>query len=124
MNGTSLLVDTNIVLYLLGGDITIAEVLDGKHIYISEISELELLSYSKFDSNQLKEVESFLGEIVIIEMNETIKKEVIQLRRKHKVKLPDAIIASTAIYLNMPLLSADKGFEKIEELNFLKYELG
>lgn len=124
MNGTSLLVDTNIVLYLLGGDITIAEVLDGKHIYISEISELELLSYSKFDSTQLKEVESFLGEIVIIEMNETIKKEVIQLRRKHKVKLPDAIIASTAIYLNMPLLSADKGFEKIEELNFLKYELG
>lgn len=124
MNGTSLLVDTNIVLYLLGGDITIAEVLDGKHIYISEISELELLSYSKFDSKQLKEVESFLGEIVIIEMNETIKKEVIQLRRKHKVKLPDAIIASTAIYLNMPLLSADKGFEKIEELNFLKYELG
>lgn len=124
MNGTSLLVDTNIVLYLLGGDITIAEVLDGKHIYLSEISELELLSYSKFDSTQLKEVESFLGEIVIIEMNETIKKEVIQLRRKHKVKLPDAIIASTAIYLNMPLLSADKGFEKIEELNFLKYELG
>ena len=57
-------------------------------------------------------------------MNGTIKKEVIQLRRKHKVKLPDAIIASTAIYLNMPLLSADKGFEKIEELNFLKYELG
>lgn len=117
------MVDTNIVLYLLGGDITIAEVLDGKHIYLSEISELELLSYSKFDSTQLKEVESFLGEIVIIEMNDAIKKEVIQLRRKYKIKLPDAIIASTAMYLNMPLLSADKGFEKIEELSFLKYEL-
>lgn len=47
MNGNKVFVDTNIILYLLGGDSTIAELLNGKQIYISFITQLELLSYSK-----------------------------------------------------------------------------
>lgn len=43
MSGNSLLIDTNIALYLLNGDNTIAELLDGKDVYLSFISELELL---------------------------------------------------------------------------------
>jgi hypothetical protein len=44
MNGNSLLIDTNIALYLFNGDTTLSFVLDGKKIYISFITELELLS--------------------------------------------------------------------------------
>ncbi|MEZ4826972.1 MAG: PIN domain-containing protein [Bacteroidia bacterium] len=69
----------------------------------------------------MKEVESFLSDVFIVEMNSSIKKIVIQLRRKYRIKLPDSIIAGTSIYLGMPLVSADKGFERIEELSFLKY---
>jgi predicted nucleic acid-binding protein len=47
MNGNKVFVDTNIILYLLSGDITLAELLNGKQIYISFITQLELLSYSK-----------------------------------------------------------------------------
>lgn len=42
MNGNNLLVDTNIVIYLLSGDKTIADLLDKKKIYISFITEIEL----------------------------------------------------------------------------------
>jgi hypothetical protein len=41
----NILIDTNIALYLLGGDSRIAEVLEGETVYVSFISELELLGY-------------------------------------------------------------------------------
>lgn len=45
MNGNSLVLDTNIVLYLLSGDQTIGEFLEGKQGYLSIITELELIGY-------------------------------------------------------------------------------
>ncbi|MBO5690919.1 MAG: PIN domain-containing protein, partial [Spirochaetaceae bacterium] len=37
--------------------------------------------------------------------------------RFYKIKLPDAIVAATAISYNVPLLTADKEFNKIKGLN-------
>ena len=37
--------------------------------------------------------------------------------KKYGIKLPDAIIAATAIKNNLPLLTADKGFKRVSELN-------
>lgn len=45
MNGNKLFLDTNIILYLLNGDLTLAELLNQKQLYISDITELELLAY-------------------------------------------------------------------------------
>jgi len=45
MNGNKLFLDTNIVLYLLNGDETLAELLNEKQLYISVITELELLAF-------------------------------------------------------------------------------
>jgi len=38
------------------------------------------------------------------------------------VKLPDAIVAATAIYLDLPLLTADMGFNKIPHLKLILLE--
>ncbi|MCR5456443.1 MAG: PIN domain-containing protein [Bacteroidales bacterium] len=38
------------------------------------------------------------------------------MRRTYGTKLPDAIVAATAIECNVPLITADKGFRKIKEL--------
>ena len=38
-------IDSNIVLYLLGGDETLVKLLDGKELYLSFITELEVLGY-------------------------------------------------------------------------------
>lgn len=43
MNGNSILVDTNIILFLLGGDKTIVPLLQDKKIFVSFITQLELL---------------------------------------------------------------------------------
>lgn len=46
MNGTEFLVDTNILIYLQNGVEGIDSILDGRNIYVSFITEMEVLSYS------------------------------------------------------------------------------
>jgi predicted nucleic acid-binding protein len=47
------------------------------------------------------------------------KNEVISLRRKYSLKLPDAIIAATAITKKLTLFSGDDIFHRVKELNFI-----
>jgi predicted nucleic acid-binding protein len=41
MSGNKLFLDTNIILYLLNGDETVAEFINGKQLFISFITQLE-----------------------------------------------------------------------------------
>lgn len=122
MNGNNIFLDTNIVLYLLSGDETLADLLDGKSIYLSFITELELLGYKEISSEELKKVEGFLNSVSIVDINSEIKKITIGLRKNYKVKLPDALIAASSYYLNFPLITADRELSKISELNIFQYE--
>ncbi len=123
MNGNNnLLLDTNIVLYLLSGDKTIATLLNDKDVYISFITEMELLSYKKLTTSEETKIKNFLSDIFIIEMNSAIKMKAIQIRKNNALKLPDSIIAATAEHLNLPLLTSDEGFKKISSLINLYYQ--
>lgn len=119
MNGNSYLLDTNTVLYLLSGKQEVADVIAEKELFVSFISELELLGYKSISENDKVVIENFLGECTIIDINRIIKKNTIEIRKKYGVKLPDAIIAATAQYLEIPLVTSDKGFSKIEEIKLL-----
>lgn len=122
MNGDRILIDTNTAIYLLNGDQTLARLLDQKSIYISFVSQLELLGFSGISEENEALILEMIDSCVVIDINNSIKREVIQLRRKYSIKLPDSIIAATAIYFDLPLLTADRGFAKIEELNLMLYE--
>jgi predicted nucleic acid-binding protein len=43
----------------------------------------------------------------------------IELRQQIKIKTPDAIIAATSQYLQIPLVTADKGFKNILGLELI-----
>lgn len=45
MSGKEILADTNILLYLLNGNDTLMQLLHGKIIYVSFITELELIGF-------------------------------------------------------------------------------
>jgi predicted nucleic acid-binding protein len=51
-----------------------------------------------------------------------IKKIAIDLKQKYKLKLPDAIIAATAIHLELPFISSDADFKPIKELDLILLE--
>ena len=115
MNGNSFLIDSNIILYLLNGDETLIPLLDEKDLYISFITQLEVLSYPGISENEIETVQNFINECAIVEMSPYIKEHTIKYRRKWKLKLPDAIIAATSSFINAPLVTADKDFKKLEE---------
>ena len=56
MSGDRIFVDTNILIYLLKGDPEIAQMLDGKQLSISFITELELLSYPDLSKKEAKSI--------------------------------------------------------------------
>ncbi len=110
MNGKDLMIDTNIIIYFLNGDKTIAELLRGKQLYISFITELELIGFK-----------NLLRECQIIKMSEQIKHTYKTIRKNYPLKLADSIIVSTAMNLGLHLLSADKQLLKIKGLQLLIY---
>ena len=121
MSGDSLFIDTNIILYLLNGDETLSNLLQGKKIYVSFISELEVLGFRQLPKEGNEVILDFLKSCTIIDINQQIKNKTVELRRQKIMKLPDCIVAATAS-LNIPLVSADKGFNKWEEgLEFILY---
>ncbi|MBK9193293.1 MAG: type II toxin-antitoxin system VapC family toxin [Crocinitomicaceae bacterium] len=122
MSGTKLFVDTNIILSLLNGDETLSEFLNGRQFYISFVTELELLGFPGLSEKERKTIQSFLSHCKITDLNKSIKEEVIRLRSAYKLKLPDAIVLASAIYHDLPLITADKDFKKAEsELNLIYY---
>lgn len=122
MSGNSLVADTNILIYLLSNDKVLSEILDQKQVYISFVTELELLSFRKFTAEEKKTILQLISECIIIDINSEIKKLVIDFRGKYNIKLPDAIIAATSSYINLPLITADKHFKELAEIDILLYQ--
>ena len=51
--------------------------------------------------------------------NNTLKNKIIELRNTYRLKLPDAIIAASAIINNATLVTADSDFKKVKELQLM-----
>ncbi len=58
---------------------------------------MELLSYPLLHPSDSQRIENFLADVKIVPLTERVKAAAIRLRRQHGLKLPDAIIAGTAL---------------------------
>src|SRR5665213_699285 len=122
MSGSKLVLDTNIVLYLLSGDKTLANFLRDKQVYVSVITELELIVYPDITARESQRIKNILDDCTIIEINGEIKSIYVNLRKQYRLKLGDATAAATAIYLDLPfILNADKNFGKVTVLQLTLY---
>ena len=121
MNGINYLVDTNFLIHLSEEDKIVIPFLDD-NISISYITELELLGVFSISKEQLKNAQNLINDCIIFEMNSQIKQKVISLKQSYKIKLPDAIIAATAIVYNLPFITSDADFKKIKELQLIFLE--
>jgi predicted nucleic acid-binding protein len=124
--GKGYLVDTNIIIDFsenrlpLNAKLFVAEVIDSEP-NISIINKIELLGFSMVTS----EIIEFTESAHIINLTEDIANQTIDLRKKRKIKLPDAIIAATALVHEITLVSRNsKDFNGIEGLDFINpYEI-
>jgi len=118
VSGIECVADTNILIYLLEGRVSVDPYI--KTIFAaSVVSEIELMGWYKIDEAQKEILHKLIDRLYIIELLPDIKQIAINIKQQHKIKLPDAIIAATAMHLDVPLLTADRGFEKIKNLDVL-----
>lgn len=125
MSGIKFLLDTNIVIGLLkeyDAAIALAEHtgLELEKTAVSQITRMELLGYPKITDEDERVIHAFLNECQILLLDERIEAKATQLRRSGAFKLPDAIVAATAMIHELRLLTLDKGM--IQGLQRLGYE--
>lgn len=116
MTGDRVLADTNVLIYLIGGSELAASALQGLSVHISFITEIELKSQRFLTVVEIEGINELLGALSRNDINQAIKDIAAKLRREHSLKLADAIIAATAMHLNVPLLTADNGFQRLGKL--------
>jgi predicted nucleic acid-binding protein len=122
MNGEKILVDTNVFINLAEGKEGIEPHLQGKEIFVSVITEIELLGYYKIAEAEKEYFNLLLKDCSILELTEAIKQRAIFLKQSHRIKLPDAIIAATAQFLKIGFVTFDKGFANVPDLDLILLE--
>lgn len=122
--GKNYLIDTNIGIYLMNGSLNsnalrfIEPIIDDTY-HLSVITKIELLGFAFADATNLSNTREFVNDSIVISLTDAIVEQTIQLRQRYKMKLPDAVIAATAIVHNFTLISRnDKDFSNINELQY------
>jgi predicted nucleic acid-binding protein len=118
---TLIVLDTNIVLYFLGG--RLANPLPSGKYFVSVITEIELLSYPGLSSSEEVQISNFLKSVTIFGLESYIKKLAITLSKQYKLKIPDAIIAATAQFLNATLFTNDIKLNNLQNINTQSIEI-
>ena len=87
---------------------------------ISIVNRIELLSWKPPVESDLDLFHLFVNNSNHIPLTESIILKTIEVRREYKLKLPDAIIASTALILNRTLLADnDLDFLRVPNLKYI-----
>jgi predicted nucleic acid-binding protein len=123
--GKRFLIDTNISIYFLDGNLTPSGIvflqpLINQEINISVITKIELLGWNFPNSNKSEIHNEFVDQSNVFPLDDEIVEKTIEIRRTYKIKLPDAIIAATAIIFDLTLISRnDKDFTQIPGLKYV-----
>jgi predicted nucleic acid-binding protein len=117
--------DSNILIYHINGqlDSAMERALSGycdQPVYISTITVMEVLSWPGHSNESVAATTAFLELFDEIAIDDEIKVVAIKIRRNYRLKLPDAIIAATALHLGLPLIARNvKDFKDIPELRLI-----
>lgn len=79
--------------------------------------------FKSFSSKRRKSDKNFLSEFTVISIDQSIKDLAILFRKRYSLKIPDAIIAASAVSFEIPLVTSDKAFKQIKELQLDLYSI-
>jgi predicted nucleic acid-binding protein len=118
--------DTNTVIYYLqqqfppNAEKFMDESLKDAQPCISAITEIELLCWKTAIEKDLEVLRDFISNTLVIELERPIKLKTADIRKEHKIKLPDAVIAATAVIYDLILITRNvSDFKNIPELKII-----
>nr|MBC7613557.1 type II toxin-antitoxin system VapC family toxin [Pseudopedobacter sp.] len=124
-----ILCDTNILIEIYKNNSEIIETIKQigqENIFVSDVTCAELL-YGARNKKELKTIRSDLNKLNVLPIQSFISSLSVELVEKyclsHKLSLPDALIASTALHHNIELFTLNtKDFKFIEGIKLFSQE--
>ena len=122
MSGKSgYLLDSNFIIRLSRSEVGAVEFFEKfDKVAVSIITYMEVLGYNfknVIESNMVRDIFELME---ILYIDEVIANKVIDIRKSIKIKLPDAIIAATALVNDYSLVTANiDDFKRLDELNII-----
>ncbi|NOS96019.1 MAG: type II toxin-antitoxin system VapC family toxin [Methylotenera sp.] len=118
MSGIKYLLDTNYILGLLQSNQAVLSEAISKNILVTEcayspITRMELLGFPGITSDEDNLIRVRLQSFTVIPLSTEIEDSVIALRQTRKIKLPDAMIAATALVTKIELLTLDQHLKSV-----------
>jgi predicted nucleic acid-binding protein len=124
--GIKYLWDTNTAIYYLqqqfppAAEKFIDDLLKDGQPVISAITEIELLCWKTATDKDLELLHNFINDALVIELEQDIKIKTADIRKAHRIKLPDAIIAATALIYDFTLVTRNTDdFKNIEGIKLV-----
>jgi hypothetical protein len=113
MSGNKYLLDTNFILGILKRDPLVLAEVSSRQLHVSEcsysaITRMELLGFHSITREEESLIKQKLDRLTYLPLTEMIENVAIDLRQTRKIKLPDAIIAATALCFDSELLTLDQ----------------
>ncbi|MBK9013551.1 MAG: type II toxin-antitoxin system VapC family toxin [Saprospiraceae bacterium] len=106
MSGRNLLLDSNIIIYIAQQKLMPDDfILPDDLLFVSDITWMETLGYTFSDSTEQQETEALLNVLVRLPIADAVVMKVIEIRHSRRMKLPDAIIAATALLNNCTVVT-------------------
>jgi hypothetical protein len=90
--------------------------------FLFQFSELDFKSFTNLSKSDHELFDSFTSMINVFDLqssNSTLNNKIIEIRNIYRLKLPDAIIAASAIINNAFLVTADSDFKRVKELELM-----
>lgn len=115
-----LLLDTNVVIEHLRSP-KMGSLFNDVDLYISVITEIELFRYPGLGKDEIDLIERFLIIVRSIPVTSSLARYAARIGRTRKIRVPDLLIAATAIQLGVPLYTKNKkDFRNIPDLVLYK----
>ena len=118
-NKQTILLDTNALINFLSGELLETNIVDGRRITISEITEMEIQCNPALNLSERILLKEFLGECIIIRLNEEIKDLAVKIRLTTRMKLMDSIIAASAQWTKLVLVTGDEKFDSVKSIDLI-----
>lgn len=120
------LLDTNVVIdYLqlkipVAGMAFISNIIDDNAPVISVISEMETLGFDFPAEKEQLIMETFVNNSLVLHIDDRVVNQTISIKKSKKIKLPDAVIAATALVHDCTLITRNiSDFKGIDGLNLI-----
>ena len=127
LGSSRLLLDTNILIYHLKAALplelkaSLALAVSSHRAYVSVITRMEMLAWRGHNELSLNQTYGLLQLMQELPLNEPVVQEAIRLRKQFGLKLPDAVIAATAVVHLCTLVTGNGAdFEQVSGLNLLR----